>query len=337
MSDAHTTAAGPVAWVDAALGYIARGERAVLALVTEHRGSTPRDTGSWMLISPDQALATLGGGELERTALEAGRAMLSGEGTWQRSIMRCVLGPDLRQCCGGTVELLLEPLAADAHGWLKTTQRAAEASNSGLVLFDKADPAKAPRVIAGPSTAQENSADLHLQSLADPRSDLALFGAGHVGRALCAMAVQLPLRVSVYDSRSEQCALIIPAANITVVHVPDPADAAGVLATDSAVLIMTHSHALDYALCRAVLCRGPRHGYVGLIGSHSKAQRFRRALKKDGLAPAAIAHLTSPIGRQGPAGKEPGVIALNALVEILAQATARTDMPVSLPEQRASR
>ena len=38
MSDAHTTAAGPVAWIDAALGYIARGERAVLALVTEHRG-----------------------------------------------------------------------------------------------------------------------------------------------------------------------------------------------------------------------------------------------------------------------------------------------------------
>ncbi|GIT54279.1 MAG: hypothetical protein Ct9H300mP16_14390 [Pseudomonadota bacterium] len=60
-----------------------------------------------------------------------------------------------------------------------------------------------------------------------------------------------------------------------------------------------------------------RPDFVGLIGSHSKAKRFRRRLVSDGLPTDTLNRLTSPIGQSGPVGKEPGVIALAALAEVL--------------------
>ena len=83
-----------------------------------------------------------------------------------------------------------------------------------------------------------------------------------------------------------------------------------------AALVMTHSHALDYDLCR-ILLRRPDLVYTGLIGSESKSRRFRKALRKDGLHDLELARLTSPIGKQGTEGKEPGVIAMSVLSEIL--------------------
>ena len=79
---------------------------------------------------------------------------------------------------------------------------------------------------------------------------------------------------------------------------------------------MTHSHELDYEPWRAILKRDD-FAFVGLIGSQSKAARFRHRLRKDGISPQAADRLTSPIGGSGPTSKEPGVIALSALTEVL--------------------
>jgi xanthine dehydrogenase accessory factor len=69
-------------------------------------------------------------------------------------------------------------------------------------------------------------------------------------------------------------------------------------------------------LCHALLTQNSAV-FVGLIGSRSKANRFRSRLRKDNVPEKSLARLTSPIGSSGPKGKEPGVIALAALSEVL--------------------
>lgn len=309
-------APGPCDWINAALDSVTKARPAVLAIICGERGSTPRETGSWILIGEAQSLGSVGGGELERTIIEASQAMLAGNGDWTRSIVHCVLGPDMRQCCGGTLEVMLQPIDASANLWLQKARDKQRTGTQVNVLFNKKHTATPPSVIDHNEPAPANSHAVFVLSLADHRPALALFGAGHVGRALCTMASQLPLRVSVFDSRKDQCAQVPISSNINV-HTPyDLLPIAQDLRQHDAALIMTHSHALDYELCH-ILIANTALRYTGLIGSQAKAQRFRKALKKDGLTDTQIARLTSPIGAGAPSGKEPGVIALGVLPEIL--------------------
>jgi xanthine dehydrogenase accessory factor len=71
--------------------------------VVETRGSTPRESGTRMWVGASEIRGTIGGGNLEYTALKIAREMLlSGETERQR---RFVLGDALGQCCGGNTTL----------------------------------------------------------------------------------------------------------------------------------------------------------------------------------------------------------------------------------------
>ena len=310
------SACGPVDWIGTTQRLITERRRAVLIMVTADKGSTPRDSGTWMLVSDDRQSGTLGGGELERLAEEAARAMLAGHGTWQRSSLHCALGPDLRQCCGGHVTLMLEPLDMSATDWLaQAAESARVADNQYSVLFQSNEPAATPRIITNDG-ALSGITGVHLQLLTDTRLSLFLFGAGHVGQAVATLSTQLPLRLTVIDGRANQRALIPNADNIEVMGMDSAEEAAARVSSGSAALVMTHSHELDYTLCHALLTQNSAV-FVGLIGSRSKANRFRSRLRKDNVPEKSLARLTSPIGSSGPKGKEPGVIALAALSEVL--------------------
>ena len=310
------SACGPVDWIGTTQRLITEHGRAVLIMVTADKGSTPRDSGTWMLVSDDKQSGTLGGGELERLAEEAARAMLAGHGDWQRSSLHCALGPDLRQCCGGHVTLMLEPLDMSATDWLaQAAESARVADNQYSVLFQSNEPAATPRIITNDG-ALSGITGVHLQLLTDTRLSLFLFGAGHVGQAVATLSTQLPLRLTVIDGRANQRALIPNADNIEVMGMDSAEEAAARVSSGSAALVMTHSHELDYTLCHALLTQNSAV-FVGLIGSRSKANRFRSRLRKDKIPEKSLARLTSPIGSSGPKGKEPGVIALAALSEVL--------------------
>ena len=90
----------------------------------------------------------------------------------------------------------------------------------------------------------------------------------------------------------------------------------GELPPGTHVLIMTHDHAEDLALCDAVLRRGS-FGSIGLIGSASKWARFRRALAEHGHDAAAVSRITTPIGAPEIAGKEPATIALSVAADLV--------------------
>jgi xanthine dehydrogenase accessory factor len=159
-----------------------------------------------------------------------------------------------------------------------------------------------------------------LQARLAPRlAPLALFGGGHVGKALVKVLAALPFRLSWIDSRDE----IFPAEapeNVECEH-SDPVHAAvAQLTPASRVLVMSFSHAEDLDIVAACLRRQRERGdlpYIGLIGSKTKWAVFRHRLEERGFTDGDFAHVTCPIGLPGITGKEPEVIAVSVAAQIL--------------------
>jgi xanthine dehydrogenase accessory factor len=117
---------------------------------------------------------------------------------------------------------------------------------------------------------------------------VAIFGVGHVGFELARILARHDLELHLVDSRPEQLTderlapLSDAVANVHVHRVPLlPEIILGELPSGTHVLIMTHDHAEDVALCDAVL-RGGVLGSIGLIGSAGKWARFQRLLADSG-------------------------------------------------------
>ena len=157
------------------------------------------------------------------------------------------------------------------------------------------------------------------QRLANPQIPVALFGGGHVGRAVVQVLARLPMALTWIDSRDEIFPTDLP-ANVVCEH-SDPVQAAVAdLSPGSRVLIMSFSHAEDLNVVAACLARQREKGdlpYVGLIGSKTKWASFRQRLLARGCTELELGHVTCPIGVPGIAGKEPEVIAVAVAAQIL--------------------
>jgi xanthine dehydrogenase accessory factor len=157
------------------------------------------------------------------------------------------------------------------------------------------------------------------QRLATPLAPLALFGGGHVGKALVNALAPLPFAVRWIDSRDEIFPAQLP-ANVVSEHSDPVHGAVSELAAGSRVLIMSFSHAEDLDVVAACLGRLREHDdlpYVGLIGSETKWATFRKRLEQRGFSAAELARVTCPIGLPGITGKQPAVIAASAAAQIL--------------------
>jgi len=124
----------------------------------------------------------------------------------------------------------------------------------------------------------------------------------------------LPVRVLWNDSRPE--ALARQAWDNMETHTGDAVDLVARCEPGAAVVVLTPSHALDYAITEAALRRDDL-AYVGLIGSGTKRRRFERWFTARGGADTALARLVCPIGDVGIIDKRPPIIAAFAATEIL--------------------
>src|SRR5690606_19593237 len=148
-----------------------------------------------------------------------------------------------------------------------------------------------------------------------PALKVMLFGAGHVGRALAEVFGRLPLRVRWIDPRAEEFPVAV-ASNIEVCCTDAPEAEVRYAPPDTVFLVLTHSHALDFELVRAILGRRDFR-LCGLLGSQSKRARFAQRLRARGVAEHAIARLRCPLGVPALGGKEPEVIAIAIAAEVL--------------------
>ena len=252
---------------------------AVWVEVQKVQGSGPRECGAWMAVFADTLVGTIGGGQLEFEAVAHARALLGGQALAGQR--RFALGPSLGQCCGGVVWLGFERISA--------------------------------------ASSDELGRRLRERSLAHP--PVALFGGGHVGRAIIDLLGTLPVRTHWIDSRDEVFPDTLP-ANTVAEHSAPVQAAVATLEAGSCVLIMSFSHAEDLDVVAACLKRLRERDdlpYIGLIGSKSKWATFRHRLEARGFSDAELARITSPIGVAGIAGKEPEVIAVAVVAQILQQ------------------
>jgi xanthine dehydrogenase accessory factor len=243
----------------------------VLVTVLAVRGHAPREAGAKMVVSQDDCWGSIGGGNLEQSALVRARELLA-TGTREPETRTWGLTEQARaqhgvQCCGGEVTVLFEPLST------------------------------VPAV--------------------------AIFGMGHVGCELARIMARHDIELHLIDSRAQHAdpqrlaALTTDAeARVHTHHAVVPELVLGELPPGCHLLLMTHDHAEDVALCDAALrCR--HLGSIGLIGSSVKWRRFEKRLTEEGHDEAALARITTPIGLSEITGKEPATIAVSVAADLL--------------------
>lgn len=232
-------------------------------LVLETRGSAPREAGTRMWVSATQTHGTIGGGNLEYTALKVAREMLlSGETQRER---RFALGDSLGQCCGGSVTL---------------------------------------RFTAVEEMGVEPAA-----------FDVVLFGAGHVGKEVARILERLPCRLTWVDPRPDA---FPPSTKARAVIEEEPAWMVDEAPAGAYYLVMTHSHALDLEIVERALKRNDV-AFLGLIGSETKAAKFRARLGARGID---TTRLVCPIG-VFKGGKHPAEVAVSAVAQLLERRSAQ--------------
>lgn len=299
------------------------------ALVTHVRGSAPAAAGDSMRLLRDGRFdGTVGGGRMEYE-LRAALRDCATDGAPRRFDFTLGAGSD--QCCGGRADAYVVPVppllrtlyapgaprvyAADG----RTLRLAGGITSEGHWLGESA-----ARAALEKATAPGYSADARWFVLpAARRTPLWLFGAGHVGRAVARLADELDYAVDVFDARPEWAD---PSAFPSAVRLRGSLESATLPqpSRDALVLIMTHSHTLDYELLEHFA--GIPLAYLGVIGSRSKAMRFRHEMERSGQA---TQQLHMPIGLPG-LGKRPAEIAVSILAELLALRHGKSE-PLSLP------
>ena len=205
----------------------------VLVTVLDVRGHAPREAGAKMVVTADRTWGSVGGGNLERSALDTARELLE-RGTREPTTRTWGLtdrAPARHgvQCCGGEVTVLFEPLR--------------------------------------------------------PVPAVAIFGMGHVGTELARILARHDLELHLVDSRAahvapQRLAPIVDdaIAGVHAHHAVVPELVLGELPAGCHVLLMTHDHAEDAALCDAALRCG-HLGSIGLIGSAAKWRRQKAWLR----------------------------------------------------------
>lgn len=260
-----------------------------LVEVAGTKGSTPREKGAYMLVSPQATYGTIGGGQLEYMAIDKARQMsgvLPSRKGGQPAVHRidaqevCAtldvpLGPEIGQCCGGRVEVLIR-----------------------LV-----DGSLAAELIAAAEAEEEHLPHLYI------------FGGGHVGKALVASVSLLPLHVVVVETRAEELEGITEAVETRLTAMPE--EMVRQAPAGSAFAVLTHDHALDFLIAAEALKRSDA-AYVGMIGSKTKKATFRNwFLKTANGSEMEFERLVSPIGGDAVKDKRPPVIAALAASEMM--------------------
>ena len=235
------------------------GTNYVIATILGTSGSTPRATGTKMVICGDHIYDTLGGGHLEFVVIKKARELIA-QGKSAQVIEQFHLGASLGQCCGGGAVVLFEMIASN-----------------------------------------------HMK--------LDVYGAGHVAQALIPILAKLPLQVRWIDNRDDVFPQQIP-SNVTKIVDEFPVEQVKQASQNNAFLILTHNHQLDFELTQAILKRDDAL-WLGVIGSQTKAKRFKHRLQHREFSEQAIAKMTCPVGLSNISGKLPMEVAVSISGQII--------------------
>ena len=272
------------------------GESIALATVVHTEGSSPAQQAMKMLVGAQGRLeGTIGGGHVEAAVLEAAARALDGAAP---EVLRFTLDDDLADeggmICGGTVHILVERIdataawARDAADLVRSGRRGALVARIGGTVTRELLRGEA----AAPYLARDDArleGETFIEPLSRPRC--VILGAGHVGRAVAAIASAADFAVAIVEDREDQAARaradeVVCAPLVDGFAQLDPTG-------EDYVVIMTRGHGLDRDCCRAALASPAK--YVGMLASRKKAATIKAALATEGVTDPDI-RLHAPIG-----------------------------------------
>ncbi len=293
---------------------VQRGRPAALATVIRVSGSAPRHPGAKMLVfDSGDTVGTIGGGRVEQQVANAAKAVANGAPSRR---CRYHLVRDLAMCCGGTMDVYVEPLAPSL-----------EVIGEALEHWRQ----RRPVTLVTPLDGQPKRLELACRNnLRSPRCEqgeflepvlppdrVVLFGAGHICRAVVPLLVQVGFEVVVCDDgETEAEPPALAHGLVDSFDVRDVEAALGPLGVGDYGVIVTRDHAIDQAILERLLPR-TEITYLGLIGSLGKIGRFKKRLVAKGIAtPERWRRLSAPIGIDIEA-ETPAEIAISIVAELV--------------------
>lgn len=332
-----------------AINSLESGQPIVLAQIVRQVGSAPRSLGSRCLIHQDGSIfGTIGGGLLEYKVQQ--RAVeLFGEGVSEIYPFHMTSDDvaNLDMCCGGIVDIYIEPMSPtnlDNLRLLKRTLELIDNNKKGTLLSFLANglgsdcterrmlvsddgeivgdiPQVRDRALDWAAT---NKARLFIGNVpeqlvfADPintASELVLCGAGHVASCVAPLAKMAGFRVVVVDDREEFANVErYPSAdNIQVLPFDSMFDHI-VVVDKSYIAILTRGHAHDRTVLKSALSTDA--AYIGMVSSSRKRELLFKSLEDEGFGREQLEQIRTPIGLDI-AAETPEEIAISIVAELI--------------------
>jgi len=295
------------AWID-------EGRPVLLVTVVKTWGSSPRPEGAMLAVRDDGLVAgSVSGGCIEDDIVDRTRRL----GMTQTACEAVTYGVSADEArrfglpCGGTIQLVLEPLTRDSG--IRTLLREIEA---GHLVSRRLD------LLTGEATLHPAQAmdglgfdGKTLTTIHGPRYRMLVIGASQLSKYLAQIAVGLGYQVTICDPRDEYTETWdIPGVDV-VRTMPDDTVRSMRLDERCAVVALTHDPKLDdLALMEALKSRA---FYVGALGSRANNAKRRERLREVDVTVDEIARLHGPIGLYI-GSRTPPEIAVSILAEITA-------------------
>jgi len=333
------------------LDCLKKGEPFAVASIMAHKGSTPRTSGSKMIVLKDRTIyGTIGGGLVEALVIDA---CLELTDTHKSRIKEFSLNRELKDgldmVCGGNMTFLMEAfvpghdltnvytalvclekkgrkgfLVSKIEGFSKsdfTTRKSLVLADSTIHgpclvpkhLMDEMNENRFPGTF--PVIYHHGLEEFIIEPI-HPSDTLYIFGAGHVGFHLARMAHLTDFQTVVVDDREE---FANPARfpHSKAVHVVKKFENSfdGLSIDKNAyIVILTRGHLHDQTVLELSLKTNP--AYIGMIGSRTKQRQIYANLRAKGITDTTLKAVYSPIGLEIHA-ETPAEIAVSIIGEII--------------------
>lgn len=299
----------------------------VIVTVVRADGSTPREVGATMLLRFDihkkiQQSDTIGGGHLEYQAIDLAKNMLIDSSHPDIILERFNLSARLGQCCGGVMWVVFEKMSpSKLNDEFLLCQQAWE--NGHHIIRLMAQQKKSSWVV---TSSDESKTDGLIQNeqvweftqkIQPFQMNVLIFGAGHVGEAIVRCLLPIGVKIKWVDPRDEIFPLdLVDAVECISTDIPEAN--IDTFPRSGAILILTHDHQLDLKLCFSALKpMDSPFAFVGMIGSKSKRAIFEKRMSMRGYTEQNLKHLVCPIGMNGISSKQPAIIAIAVVAQLL--------------------
>jgi xanthine dehydrogenase accessory factor len=292
--------------------YIKSHGKIARVLILKTFGSAPRDEGTTMLIWDSGQFGTIGGGELEYQVTRlAKKIIIDNKGS---RIKKFSLGPDMGQCCGGAVELLIEILDETKVKFISV--------DDGFFARPVFKDEKSLNVQALIKSYRNKSVPIKtsfkdgwlFEPVTKEKELVWIYGAGHVGTAIANILSKLSqFSVTCIDTSQDRYPDNFP-KTVEKLITKNPGHIVQYAPSETHHLILTYSHALDLEICHQLL----QHNFAtaGLIGSKTKWARFKKRLNELNYTFEQINRIICPIGEPS-FGKSPYEIAIGVASMLL--------------------